>query len=153
MLEQVEQNIFVCLCACAHVCWCMSESLTLSRLSDAEHLAQNISKSHMETCQYLREELQQMTWQAFLQEEMESYQNKVALSHTPTMTIITTITITFIPTVRAPLPCRCCFQLCELCLLWSLVGRTTFKSAVLSTYFVIHTDIVYYSFSPQISYF
>ncbi|KAJ8346147.1 hypothetical protein SKAU_G00303400 [Synaphobranchus kaupii] len=30
----------------------------------------------METCQYLREELQQMTWQAFLQEEMENYQNK-----------------------------------------------------------------------------
>lgn len=43
----------------------------------SEHLAQNISKSHMETCQYLREELQQMTWQAFLQEEVESYQNKV----------------------------------------------------------------------------
>ena len=43
----------------------------------SEHLAQNISKSHMETCQYLREELQQMTWQAFLQEEVENYQNKV----------------------------------------------------------------------------
>ncbi|TNN00484.1 hypothetical protein fugu_011730, partial [Takifugu bimaculatus] len=41
-----------------------------------QHLAQNISKSHMETCQYLREELQQMTWQAFLQEEVESYQSK-----------------------------------------------------------------------------
>ncbi|KAF7702096.1 hypothetical protein HF521_001379 [Silurus meridionalis] len=45
-------------------------------MAELEHLAQNISKSHMETCQYLREELQQMTWQAFLQEEMESYQNK-----------------------------------------------------------------------------
>lgn len=32
----------------------------------------------METCQYLREELQQMTWQAFLQEEVESYQSKVS---------------------------------------------------------------------------
>ncbi|XP_068131794.1 nuclear receptor ROR-alpha A isoform X2 [Hyperolius riggenbachi] len=41
-----------------------------------EHLAQNISKSHMETCQYLREELQQITWQTFLQEEIESYQSK-----------------------------------------------------------------------------
>ncbi|KAM9063588.1 nuclear receptor ROR-alpha isoform 5-T5 [Sarcophilus harrisii] len=41
-----------------------------------EHLAQNISKSHMETCQYLREELQQITWQTFLQEEIENYQNK-----------------------------------------------------------------------------
>ncbi|KAI2648253.1 Nuclear receptor ROR-alpha A [Labeo rohita] len=45
-------------------------------MAELEHLAQNISKSHMETCQYLREELQQMTWQAFLQEEVESYQNK-----------------------------------------------------------------------------
>lgn len=42
-----------------------------------EHLAQNISKSHMETCQYLREELQQITWQNFLQEEIDNYQNKV----------------------------------------------------------------------------
>ncbi|XP_075016408.1 nuclear receptor ROR-alpha isoform X3 [Calonectris borealis] len=41
-----------------------------------EHLAQNISKSHMETCQYLREELQQITWQTFLQDEIENYQNK-----------------------------------------------------------------------------
>ncbi|CAI5793188.1 nuclear receptor ROR-alpha isoform X2 [Podarcis lilfordi] len=41
-----------------------------------EHLAQNISKSHMETCQYLREELQQITWQTFLQEEIENYQSK-----------------------------------------------------------------------------
>ncbi|KAM6981121.1 nuclear receptor ROR-alpha A-like [Aplochiton taeniatus] len=45
-------------------------------MAELEHLAQNISKSHMETCQYLREELQQMTWQAFLQEEIDSYQNK-----------------------------------------------------------------------------
>uniref|UniRef100_A0A673IH80 Nuclear receptor ROR-alpha-like n=1 Tax=Sinocyclocheilus rhinocerous TaxID=307959 RepID=A0A673IH80_9TELE len=35
-----------------------------------------VSMSHMETCQYLREELQQMTWQTFLQEEVESYQSK-----------------------------------------------------------------------------
>lgn len=46
-------------------------------LSVLEHLAQNISKSHMETCQYLREELQQITWQTFLQEEIENYQSKV----------------------------------------------------------------------------
>ncbi|MGH0138635.1 UNVERIFIED_CONTAM: hypothetical protein FKN15_066882 [Acipenser sinensis] len=45
-------------------------------MAELEHLAQNISKSHMETCQYLREELQQMTWQTFLQEEMENYQSK-----------------------------------------------------------------------------
>uniref|UniRef100_A0A3B3S4Z5 RAR-related orphan receptor A, paralog a n=1 Tax=Paramormyrops kingsleyae TaxID=1676925 RepID=A0A3B3S4Z5_9TELE len=45
-------------------------------MAELEHLAQNIGKSHVETCQYLREELQQMSWQAFLQEEVESYQNK-----------------------------------------------------------------------------
>ncbi|XP_073508907.1 nuclear receptor ROR-alpha isoform X1 [Phyllobates terribilis] len=45
-------------------------------MAELEHLAQNISKSHMETCQYLREELQQITWQTFLQEEIESYQSK-----------------------------------------------------------------------------
>lgn len=48
-----------------------------------EHLAQNISKSHLETCQYLREELQQITWQTFLQEEVENYQNKVELEEFP----------------------------------------------------------------------
>ncbi|MEE6521144.1 hypothetical protein FKM82_019205 [Ascaphus truei] len=46
-------------------------------MAELEHLAQNISKSHMETCQYLRDELQQLTWQSFLQEEIESYQSKV----------------------------------------------------------------------------
>ncbi|MEQ2237833.1 hypothetical protein ILYODFUR_027126, partial [Ilyodon furcidens] len=40
------------------------------------HLAQIISKSHLETCQYLREELQEMSWQSLLQEEVETYQNK-----------------------------------------------------------------------------
>ncbi|XP_070809459.1 nuclear receptor ROR-alpha isoform X3 [Pituophis catenifer annectens] len=45
-------------------------------MAELEHLAQNISKSHMETCQYLREELQQITWQTFLQEEIENYQSK-----------------------------------------------------------------------------
>lgn len=53
------------------ICWASDNGCV------SEHLAQNISKSHMETCQYLREELQQMTWQAFLQEEVESYQSKV----------------------------------------------------------------------------
>ncbi|KAM4602471.1 nuclear receptor ROR-alpha A-like [Polymixia lowei] len=45
-------------------------------MAELEHLSQNISKSHLETCQYLREELQQMTWHAFLQEEVENYQTK-----------------------------------------------------------------------------
>uniref|UniRef100_A0A3B3Y7Z8 Uncharacterized protein n=1 Tax=Poecilia mexicana TaxID=48701 RepID=A0A3B3Y7Z8_9TELE len=42
----------------------------------SDHLAQIICKSHLETCQYLREELQEMSWQSFLQEEVEKYQNK-----------------------------------------------------------------------------
>ncbi|XP_041442624.1 nuclear receptor ROR-alpha A isoform X1 [Xenopus laevis] len=45
-------------------------------MAELEHLAQNISKSHMETCQYLREELQQLMWQTFLQEEIDNYQSK-----------------------------------------------------------------------------
>ncbi|XP_025758885.1 nuclear receptor ROR-alpha isoform X1 [Oreochromis niloticus] len=45
-------------------------------MAELDHLAQIISKSHLETCQYLREELQQMSWQSFLQDEVESYQSK-----------------------------------------------------------------------------
>uniref|UniRef100_A0A3B3WMA3 RAR related orphan receptor A n=1 Tax=Poecilia mexicana TaxID=48701 RepID=A0A3B3WMA3_9TELE len=45
-------------------------------LAEHDHLAQIICKSHLETCQYLREELQEMSWQSFLQEEVEKYQNK-----------------------------------------------------------------------------
>uniref|UniRef100_A0A665WQG0 NR LBD domain-containing protein n=1 Tax=Echeneis naucrates TaxID=173247 RepID=A0A665WQG0_ECHNA len=35
-----------------------------------------VSRSHLETCQYLGEELQQMSWQSFVQEEVETYQSK-----------------------------------------------------------------------------
>lgn len=56
---------------------CVTKAFDGTSCCLSEHLAQNISKSHMETCQYLREELQQMTWQAFLQEEVENYQSKV----------------------------------------------------------------------------
>uniref|UniRef100_A0A8C4HFV0 Nuclear receptor ROR-alpha n=1 Tax=Dicentrarchus labrax TaxID=13489 RepID=A0A8C4HFV0_DICLA len=45
-------------------------------MAELDHQAQIISKSHLETCQYLREELQQMSWQNFLQDEVESYQSK-----------------------------------------------------------------------------
>uniref|UniRef100_A0A665WTB0 RAR-related orphan receptor C a n=1 Tax=Echeneis naucrates TaxID=173247 RepID=A0A665WTB0_ECHNA len=38
-----------------------------------------VSRSHLETCQYLGEELQQMSWQSFVQEEVETYQSKVML--------------------------------------------------------------------------
>ncbi|XP_041847006.1 nuclear receptor ROR-alpha A-like isoform X3 [Melanotaenia boesemani] len=44
--------------------------------TELDHLAQVVSKSHLETCQYLREELQQMSWQSFLQDEVERYQSK-----------------------------------------------------------------------------
>ncbi|XP_043536524.1 nuclear receptor ROR-alpha A isoform X2 [Chiloscyllium plagiosum] len=52
------------------------ESSPTVSMTELEHLAQNISKSHIETCQYLREELQQITWQDYVQEEVEIYQNK-----------------------------------------------------------------------------
>ncbi|KAF1393296.1 hypothetical protein PFLUV_G00037130 [Perca fluviatilis] len=45
-------------------------------MAELDHLVQTISKSHLETCQYLREELQQMSWQNFPQDEVESYQSK-----------------------------------------------------------------------------
>uniref|UniRef100_A0A671UIB3 RAR related orphan receptor A n=1 Tax=Sparus aurata TaxID=8175 RepID=A0A671UIB3_SPAAU len=45
-------------------------------MAELDHQVQLISKSHLETCQYLREELQQMSWQNFLQDEVESYQSK-----------------------------------------------------------------------------
>ncbi|XP_028257262.1 nuclear receptor ROR-alpha A-like isoform X2 [Parambassis ranga] len=45
-------------------------------MAELDHLSQIISKSHLETCQYLKEELQQMSWQSFLQDEVESYQSK-----------------------------------------------------------------------------
>ncbi|KAM8762972.1 nuclear receptor ROR-alpha A-like isoform 2-T2 [Acanthopagrus schlegelii] len=45
-------------------------------MDELDHQVQLISKSHLETCQYLREELQQMSWQNFLQDEVESYQSK-----------------------------------------------------------------------------
>uniref|UniRef100_A0A6I8QDG3 RAR related orphan receptor A n=1 Tax=Xenopus tropicalis TaxID=8364 RepID=A0A6I8QDG3_XENTR len=58
---------------CQH---CRLQKCLAVGMSRDEHLAQNISKSHMETCQYLREELQQLMWQTFLQEEIDNYQSK-----------------------------------------------------------------------------
>ncbi|AWP01048.1 putative nuclear receptor ROR-alpha-like [Scophthalmus maximus] len=51
-------------------------SPTASSVAELDHLAHVTSRSHLETCQYLREELQQMSWQNFLQDEVESYQSK-----------------------------------------------------------------------------
>ncbi|XP_034385711.1 nuclear receptor ROR-alpha A-like [Cyclopterus lumpus] len=47
-------------------------------MEDLDHLAQGVSKSHLETCQYLGAELQQTSWQNFLQDEVKSYQSKPA---------------------------------------------------------------------------
>uniref|UniRef100_A0A671NVE9 Nuclear receptor ROR-alpha-like n=1 Tax=Sinocyclocheilus anshuiensis TaxID=1608454 RepID=A0A671NVE9_9TELE len=44
--------------------------------SDLEHLSENICKSQMETCQYLREELQPSNWQTVLQTDLDAYQKK-----------------------------------------------------------------------------
>nr|XP_020458260.1 nuclear receptor ROR-alpha-like isoform X2 [Monopterus albus] len=45
-------------------------------MAELDHLAQVISKSHLETCQYLRLEPQQRSWQSFLRDKGESYQSK-----------------------------------------------------------------------------
>ncbi|KAG7483492.1 nuclear receptor ROR-alpha-like isoform X1 [Solea senegalensis] len=45
-------------------------------MAELDHLCQIISKSHLETCQFLREELQHMSWQSFPQDEVESYTSK-----------------------------------------------------------------------------
>ncbi|XP_069759033.1 nuclear receptor ROR-alpha A isoform X2 [Narcine bancroftii] len=45
-------------------------------MTELEQLAQNIAKSHIETCQYLQDELQQLMWSTYVQEELEIYLNK-----------------------------------------------------------------------------
>lgn len=44
-----------------------------------DRIAQNIIKSHLETCQYTTEELQQLAWQTHSYEEVKMYQSKVNL--------------------------------------------------------------------------
>lgn len=44
-----------------------------------DRIAQNIIKSHLETCQYTTEELQQLAWQTHSYEEVKMYQSKVRL--------------------------------------------------------------------------
>ena len=43
----------------------------------ADRIAQNIIKSHLETCQYTAEELQQLAWQTHSYEDVKMYQSKV----------------------------------------------------------------------------
>ena len=42
-----------------------------------DRIAQNIIKSHLETCQYTMEELHQLAWQIHTYEEIKAYQSKV----------------------------------------------------------------------------
>ncbi|CAL8249954.1 unnamed protein product [Boreogadus saida] len=45
-------------------------------MGDLDRIAQNIIKSHLETCQYTAEELQQLAWQTHSYEDVKMYQNK-----------------------------------------------------------------------------
>ncbi|XP_049329647.1 nuclear receptor ROR-alpha B isoform X3 [Astyanax mexicanus] len=60
-----------------YCCYSDIDSSPTDTTSDlAEHLSENICKSHMETCQYLREELEPSKWQTVLNTELEAYQKK-----------------------------------------------------------------------------
>lgn len=45
-------------------------------MSEIDRIAQNIIKSHLETCQYTMEELHQLAWQTHTYEEIKAYQSK-----------------------------------------------------------------------------
>ncbi|XP_061098179.1 nuclear receptor ROR-beta-like [Conger conger] len=49
----------------------------LSQL-ETEHLAQNVVKSHLETCRYSGEELQRLVWNLYTPEETRAFQSKPA---------------------------------------------------------------------------
>ncbi|XP_030620540.1 nuclear receptor ROR-alpha B isoform X2 [Chanos chanos] len=57
-------------------CYSNGDTSPTVSTNELEHLALNICKSHMETCQYLREELQPNKWQTVLQTELDTYHNK-----------------------------------------------------------------------------
>ncbi|XP_060055279.1 nuclear receptor ROR-beta [Erinaceus europaeus] len=44
--------------------------------AEIDRIAQNIIKSHLETCQYTTEELHQLAWQTHTYEEIKAYQSK-----------------------------------------------------------------------------
>lgn len=56
--------------------------LRLNQSSLSDRIAQNIIKSHLETCQYTADELQQLAWQTHSYEEVKIYQSKVRLRDT-----------------------------------------------------------------------
>ena len=53
--------------------------MSVFRCAFPDRIAQNIIKSHLETCQYTAEELQQLAWQTHSYEDVKMYQNKVRL--------------------------------------------------------------------------
>uniref|UniRef100_A0A8C0JET0 Nuclear receptor ROR-beta n=1 Tax=Chelonoidis abingdonii TaxID=106734 RepID=A0A8C0JET0_CHEAB len=53
-----------------------SESQLCFVLASADRIAQNVVKSHLETCQYTTEELKRLAWMLYTQEEIRSLQNK-----------------------------------------------------------------------------
>lgn len=56
--------------------------LKLNQSCLSDRIAQNIIKSHLETCQYTADELQQLAWQTHSYEEVKIYQSKVRLRDT-----------------------------------------------------------------------
>ncbi|XP_036442118.1 nuclear receptor ROR-alpha B isoform X1 [Colossoma macropomum] len=59
-----------------YCCYSSGDTSPTDAMSELEHLSVNICKSHMETCQYLREELEPSKWQTVLHTDLETYQKK-----------------------------------------------------------------------------
>lgn len=67
--------IFSTFCYCN---WLFTRMFHMSYfLFSSDRIAQNIIKSHLETCQYTMEELHQLAWQTHTYEEIKVYQSKV----------------------------------------------------------------------------
>uniref|UniRef100_UPI00398ECDF6 nuclear receptor ROR-beta-like isoform X1 n=1 Tax=Pristiophorus japonicus TaxID=55135 RepID=UPI00398ECDF6 len=45
-------------------------------MTEIDRIAQNVVESHLETCQYTTDELKQLAWQPYTQEEIRNFQNK-----------------------------------------------------------------------------
>uniref|UniRef100_A0A452VAK3 RAR related orphan receptor B n=1 Tax=Ursus maritimus TaxID=29073 RepID=A0A452VAK3_URSMA len=58
---------------CQH---CRLQKCLALGMSRDDRIAQNIIKSHLETCQYTMEELHQLAWQTHTYEEIKAYQSK-----------------------------------------------------------------------------
>lgn len=52
-------------------------------LTFADRVAQNVVKSHLETCQYTTEELKRLAWSLYSPEEVRALQSKVSATATP----------------------------------------------------------------------